>query len=506
VKRLHSVLALLGALLFAISWIWISRVVPPERYEVLHAGGCHTPMAILEPLSGPSRGAVVLLHGLSANRVVMKTLGERLTGAGLRVYVLDLPGHGNSTDFYSFGRAETCATLTVEALVNRAEIYPDRMILVGHSMGGAVAVRMADRFPVAATIALSPAPMVLPRRMPSNLLVLSAQFELPILKTTALSLEQAAGGDREASADFAERRAFKLIRVPHSTHSSLIFDPSVAAVVTQWAGRSLPKDSLSPAGAAGSSALGGLALGFIGLLLLFPAAADLLVRVLHTGGAQTPKLPTRAGAGAILLRWAVAALFGVAILYYARPLWFLHLEAGDYLASLLLIAAIVALALDSKPAKAALHFEQQSLLMGILLGLATILVIGAWLNWQLTDDVWLNWPRWLRFAALFPVCWLYSLAEEATLGPPRDGPERVARFSLFLAMRFELWLACMLALFAFGKGEILLLLLVVYLAAFSVAQRLGGDSVHRRTGSATAAATFDAILACWFIAAVFPLA
>jgi hypothetical protein len=50
------------------------------------------------------------------------------------------------------------------------------------------------------------------------------------------------------------------------------------------------------------------------------------------------------------------------------------------------------------------------------------------------------------------------------------------------------------------------LLLVDYLAAFSVAQRLGGDSVHRRTGSATAAATFDAILACWFIAAVFPLA
>jgi pimeloyl-ACP methyl ester carboxylesterase len=506
VKRLHSAFALLGALLFAISWIWISRVASPERYEVLHAGGCRTPMAILEPLNGSSRGAVVLLHGLSANRVVMKTLGERLTRAGLRVYLLDLPGHGNSTDLYSFARAETCATLTVEALVKRAEIYPDRTILVGHSIGGAVAVKMADRFPVAATIALSPAPMVLPRRMPSNLLVLSAQFELPILKRTALSLEQAAGGDREASADFAERRAFKLVRVPHSTHSSLIFSPSVAALVGQWTGRALPKDSLSPPGAAGSTALGGVAVGFLGLLLLFPAAADLLVRVLHAGGAQTPKpSPAPAGAGVILLRWAVAALLGVAILYYARPLRFLHLEAGDYLASLLLIAAIVALALDSKAAKAALYFERQSLLMAILLGLATILVTGAWLNWQLTD-VWLNWPRWLRFAALFPVCWLYSFAEEATLGPPRDGPERVMRFSLFLAMRFELWLACMLALFAFGKGEILLLLLVFYLAAFSVAQRLGGDLVYRRTGSATATAAFDAILACWFIAAVFPLA
>jgi pimeloyl-ACP methyl ester carboxylesterase len=462
-------------------------------------------MTILEAVNGPSRGAVVLLHGLSANRVVMKTLGERLTRAGLRVYLLDFPGHGNSTDSYSFARAETCATLTVEALVKRGEIYPDRTILVGHSMGGAVAMRMADRLPVAATIAISPAPMVLPRRMPSDLLVLSAQFDLPILKSIALSLEQAAGGDRTASTDFAERRAFELVRVPHSTHSSLIFSPSVAALVTQWADRALPKDSLSPAGVAGPSALGGLAAGLLGLLLLFPAAADLLVRVLHAGGAQSPKpSPARAGAGAILLRWAVAALLGVAVLYYARPLWFLHLDAGDYLASLLLIAAVVALALDSQAAKAALHFERRSLLMGILLGLATILVIGAWLNWQLTD-VWLNWPRWLRFAALFPVCWLYSFAEEAVLGPPPDGPERVARFSLALAMRFELWLACLLALFAFGKGEILLLLLVVYLAAFSVAQRLGGDLVHRRTGSATAAAGFDAILVCWFIAAVFPL-
>jgi len=45
----------------------------------------------------------------------------------------------------------------------------------------------------------------------------------------------------------------------------------------------------------------------------------------------------------------------------------------------------------------------------------------------------------------------------------------------------------------------------VSFGAFSVLQRLATDVLLRRTGSATAAAAFGAILAAWFIAAVFPL-
>jgi hypothetical protein len=48
-------------------------------------------------------------------------------------------------------------------------------------------------------------------------------------------------------------------------------------------------------------------------------------------------------------------------------------------------------------------------------------------------------------------------------------------------------------------------LLAVFLALFSIAQRLGADALRKRTGSAAAAILFSAILVAWFVAAVFPL-
>jgi hypothetical protein len=79
------------------------------------------------------------------------------------------------------------------------------------------------------------------------------------------------------------------------------------------------------------------------------------------------------------------------------------------------------------------------------------------------------------------------------------------RFALFLLLRLILWLACIFALYAFTSGQILVLILGLYLALVSIFQRLGCDAVRRRTGSPAAAAAFGAILDAWFIAAVFPL-
>ena len=98
----------------------------------------------------------------------------------------------------------------------------------------------------------------------------------------------------------------------------------------------------------------------------------------------------------------------------------------------------------------------------------------------------------------------YFVAEELALGPPADG-RRGPRFVLFLALRILLWLALMFALFAFDSQEILMLLLAVFLLAISLVQRWGADAIRERTGSPGAAALVGAILAAWFVAAVFPL-
>jgi hypothetical protein len=57
----------------------------------------------------------------------------------------------------------------------------------------------------------------------------------------------------------------------------------------------------------------------------------------------------------------------------------------------------------------------------------------------------------------------------------------------------------------FGPANALILLLGAVLVIFTRLHRLGTDALHFRTGSATAAALFGAILAAWLIASVLPL-
>jgi hypothetical protein len=390
-------------------------------------------------------------------------------------------------------------------------------------MGGAIAVRIADLEPLAATIALAPAPMATPRRMPSNLLIFSGQYDLGILKRQAQTLAAAAGGERVAPQDFAEQRASALEVLPHSTHTGPLIDRSVAHRSEQWAMQALfpgvdaktitlnldlaTYDTFKR----GRLRLPGAVLGLLGLALLFPACATLsgLAAGLAAGLTAGPRLTETSAPGPsqtlAIVEQAVCALISVLIFTVVVPLRFVRLYDGDYLASLLLLSGSFLLALNWKYAKgnepSRLGYR---LIAASAAGIAVVLCAGAWINWQL-GDLWMNQSRWLRFAELLPVAWIFSFAEEVILGPVRTGRYRVRRFAVFLAMRLELWLACVLAYYMLGSGQALIGIIGPGLASFSIVQRLATDALRLRLGSATAAAAFSAILAAWLIAAVFPL-
>jgi len=503
-KKWEIVLAIVGAFLLALSASTIRRTELPRKDSIIIAGDCHMPVTIVEPSKTP-RGTALVFHGLAADRRIMQTLGDYLAvNDRLRVYLFDLPGHGDNTDTFSFARADACARVTVESLVRSGEIDPKRTILVGHSMGGAIVIRAADREPVAGTIALSPAPMPLPQRMPANLLVFSAQFDLPILRRAAQTLAQAAGGERTKTGDFLEARAFHLEVTPFSDHVSLLSDPRVFRQAGDWIDRALGIASHGQAGDTESHAYAKAApfVGLLGILLLFPLCLSIATKI---AGPRTADL---VGANPpiklALAEGSVCALANVLIVALFVPLGFLRMYTGDYLASLVLIAGALLLALNWRAAKQSLRIDARGLLAAAALGLAVMLCIGAWLNWQVAD-LWMNAPRWLRFVALLPVTWVYCFSEEVMLGPVGHGSRRVARFALCLAIRAELWLACLLTYYTLASGQVLILILVASLALFSILQRLATDSLRLRTGSPTAAALFGAILAAWFIAAIFPL-
>ena len=516
-KRIELAVGITAVVLLLLGAHWIRLAALPKQTGTLEVSGCHMPVTILSPPGGVNpAGSVIMIHGLSANRRMMTYLGADFAGHGFRVYLFDLPGHGDNQDAFTFDAAQRCMNVAVASLMRSGQIDPRTTIVLGHSLGGAIAIRMADAEPVAATIAISPAPMTMPQRMPANLLVLSAQFDLNAMKKQAEGLAQAAGGARTTGEDFAQKRAFQLQRVPFASHTTIVLDRTVAHQGELWAMQALfPNIAVSTLTInldlatygvfdSGRKRLAGSVVGMLGILLLFPLGLSVVCGLAGCReNAGTNEHPNYA---LILVEMLVCAFVAVWTLALVNPLRFLHLYTGDYLASLLLIVGALLLLLHWKDARRIfqLHGALPGLMASALLGLALILAVGGWANWQI-DDAWMNAPRWLRFAEVLPVAWVYCFAEETVLGDDADAKQRRMRFLVFLGLRFEVWLVCVLAYFELASGQAMIAILLPGLAAFSIIQRLGTDAIRRRTGSALEASLFNAILGAWFVAAVFPL-
>src|SRR5262249_5202061 len=149
----------IGLILCSVGYFLAHRESFDVKTVLATAGGCQMPTDIYEPRSGSPLGAVVLFHGLAANKKVMSFNAQEFANQDLRVFVPDLPGHGRPRGPYSADRDDFCALVLVRDLAARKAIVPERTILAGHSLGGAIAIRAASQFPVAGVIALSPAPM-----------------------------------------------------------------------------------------------------------------------------------------------------------------------------------------------------------------------------------------------------------------------------------------------------------------------------------------------------------
>jgi pimeloyl-ACP methyl ester carboxylesterase len=508
-----AVRATVGVLLCVVGFI-LARATPyRETTVVIDAGGCRMVTDVVDLGSDTPQGAVVLLHGLAANKKIMSYLAYGFAQQNLRVFVPDLPGHGRTQGPFSPARAETCTESLLRQLIARGAIDPAHTILAGHSMGGAIAVRVAARIPMAGVIAISPAPMSSAHGVPPDgLLFGSAPATTANTLFIGGSWEPAAA--RETARDLVTGNSAtngKYLLLPHATHVGLLFDRRVARAEQEWAAEKLHL----PAGAAlpYSGMLPGCLLGLVGLLLL---SGPFLRETLSLD----PRLKDTAEAGAfgnepilnaaaapsgarLLLEIGLISLVSLVLLRFWNPCSFVRGFNGGDLAGFLLVAGLGLLLLHRASLRALWSRNAGTLLAAGFAALVLHLLIMSWFEVTLTET-WLSAARWARFPFLFLGFLPYLAAEELLLGPSFVRG-RVAHFVLALASRAVVWGALVVGILALHSGAILLVLLAPYLALFCVLQRAGMDVVRKDTGSPMAAAIFGAILLSGFCLVIFPI-
>ncbi len=121
---------------------------------VAGAGWLQTPAGrIAYEVEGTAGQTYLLIHGFAGDRTAWAATASALRRAGHRTAVFDLPGHGETE-----AEAADLAALTDAAAALAANL-PGPLVLVGHSLGAAVAVALAARMgtKVAGLVLLTPA-------------------------------------------------------------------------------------------------------------------------------------------------------------------------------------------------------------------------------------------------------------------------------------------------------------------------------------------------------------
>lgn len=110
------------------------------KSQLLHLSHCIIDLAD----SGGDGLPIVLLHGLGESKAVFAGQFEALA-AQHRMIAIDLPGHGNSekpADPETAYSVEGLADTVIDAV---AKLGFDRLLVLGHSLGGHVAIEMMQR-------------------------------------------------------------------------------------------------------------------------------------------------------------------------------------------------------------------------------------------------------------------------------------------------------------------------------------------------------------------------
>lgn len=288
---------------------------------------------------------IVLAHGFSADRAFMSTLARSLTAHGYAVVAFDFRGHGANRNDFRAGADELRDDL--DAVVDFAETWPhgdpDRLVLMGHSMGAGAVLDFATRDArAAAVVPISGGWTVDGPLTPDDVLFVVAENDPDGIRRSVTRLDGRLRG-RGADVDTVE--------IGGTDHITVL-----------WSGTTVNEIVDRLDGLLGASRLGtrgridarlGTALVYLLLALVLIAGAGWVSGRLAPRPEPTPGRGTAGG----LLVLAIALVAAAPLQSLGGPAGFLSLSAGD--------VAVANLALAGAGVLAARLLAQRGALAGV---------------------------------------------------------------------------------------------------------------------------------------------
>lgn len=515
--RLARLLVGLLALAAVAAAAWrLHAATAPLGVETAHAGGI--PLTVFRPAAGTPPGPVVVIaHGFAGAQQLMLPFAATLARHGHLVVTFDFPGHGRNPEPLPGGirddrRAGGALLAALASVEERARTLPggdERVVLLGHSMGGDILLRRAvaaaaePGSAVAGTIAVSTfgAAVQPGGPVPRNLLAIVGALEPGRLAAEARRMLAEDGLEEGATPErFAAGTARRLVLSPGVEHIGVLYGAEGLAAAARWVDGIAGRD----VGAVGFVDARGPWIGLLmlGLVALAWPLATLLPRADRAAG---PGL----GAGLGWRRlWPVALLPAVATPLILRPLptEALPLLLGDYVAvHCALYGALTAFGLwwAGAPSPFGAAARRRTAWGAVALGGAALAAYGILGIGSLLDaEVMAFRPvgdRWWLVAAMLAGLLPFFLADEWLARGP--GAPRLAYAATKLCFLLSLALAIALDL---RRLFFLIIILPVILLLFIAFARFGAWA-WRRTGHPWVAALGNAAILAWAIAVIFPL-
>jgi pimeloyl-ACP methyl ester carboxylesterase len=220
----------LSLILIAISWLGLMNL--RTGLVVRSISQQKVPMLFIAPKGVEHGPGILVAHGFAGSKQLMFGYGYTLAHNGYGVLLLDFAGHGENAAPLDQTKLQQNLDVALAVLKTQPEIDPDKIGLLGHSMGSrAVMLAGIDRKnSISSVVAISPVPAPVTSSEPRNLQLQAGEWEGRFVQQSAQLLQDAGGLNPNTEAGKGRSR----IIVPQSEHILILLNDLSHQAALKW--------------------------------------------------------------------------------------------------------------------------------------------------------------------------------------------------------------------------------------------------------------------------------